>query len=87
MHGNGCGLLEENFCQNVIENCGQVMKNLSEYIRFKSGTYELVYLCVWLTLQFFISDCMKIKQDGYRHFVSLAGPFDRLVRRQVYLEG
>jgi hypothetical protein len=66
---NGCDLLEGSFCQNVIEKRGQVM-NLSECIRFKSGTNEPVYRCLCQILQFFLSDCMKIKQDGYRNFVS-----------------
>ena len=31
----------------------QVVKNLSEYIRFKSGTYELVYYCLRKIIQLF----------------------------------
>jgi hypothetical protein len=60
---NGCDLFEDTFCQNFIEKRWRVVKNLS-------GTCQLVYHCLWQTLQFFSSVCMKIQQDGHRSFVS-----------------
>ena len=73
--------------QNVIEKLGPAMMNLSEYIRFKSVPYELVYHRLWHILQFLNSDCMKIKQNGYRNFVSWLVFLTCHFRRQLYLEG
>jgi len=87
VQGNGCDLPEDTLCQNVIEKCGQVMKNSSEYIRFKSDTYDTVYHCLWQIFQFLISHYMNIKQDGYRNFVSWLVFFTGYLVRQVYLEG
>jgi len=63
------------------------MMNLSEYIRFKSGPYKLVYHCLWHILQFLIFDCIKIKENEYRNFVNWLVILTCYFRTQLYLEG
>lgn len=88
MQGDGCDLLEVSFSFSKCHRETWASNDeIAKYIRFKSGPSELVHHCLWHILQFLICDCVKIKQNGYRNFVSWLVFLTSYVRRQLYVEG